>query len=564
MAPSETADILASIGAASYVWDIASDTLTWSANIGRVLATDPACLATGRLYARLLDPDTLQTRFDAVMHSVQRDDGNGVSFQVEYCLRVGPEPQVKIWIEDCGRWFASAGGQPARAHGVIRIVNERRAQQERLSFLSRYDGLTGEMNRWHLSEVLAEALQNSIRFRTSCGFLLVAIDNLARINHAYGFAAADEVIAAVAKRIRLRMRGGDSLGRFSGNKFGIVLNNCTPEDMASAADRLLAAVRDEVVPTSTGCVAVTATIGGVTAPRHGRTVHEILARAQESLDNAKERRRGSFCVYRPNIELERIRRENARATDDIIAAVNDRRVLLAFEPVVDATSRQPVFHECLVRVRRPDGTLAAADEIVPMAEHFGLIRLIDHRVVELAIPELVHGADVCLSINVSPASAVDPDWWAAFVAHMHAHSGFAERVIVEITETTPFQNIEDAESFVARVRDLGCRVAIDDFGAGSTSYRMLRRLAVDIIKIDGSFIQALTHSADDRLFVRSIIELARGLEVATVAEWVQDAEAAAMLNEWGCDYLQGSFVGAPSVQPPWQGKAAAPLAGTAP
>src|SRR5262249_57733649 len=118
-----------------------------------------------------------------------------------------------------------------------------------------------------------------IRFRTSCGFLLVAIDNLARINEAYGFDVADEVIAAVAKRIRSRMRGGDTLGRFSGNKFGVVLRECTPDDMAIAADRLLAVVRDDVVKTSKAVVAVTATIGGVAGPRHAPPVAGIAAPA---------------------------------------------------------------------------------------------------------------------------------------------------------------------------------------------------------------------------------------------------------------------------------------------
>ena len=295
-APADAAArILASIGEAFYQWDIASDALSWSGNIRDVLKlADAATVATGRLFACLLDRDNIQTRYDAVMHSSARDDGDGIPYQIEYGLRLDPERTGKTWIEDTGRWFAGPDGKPTHAHGVIRVVDERHAQQERLAYLSRQDSLTGEMNRWHLTETLGEALDEAIRFRTSCGFLLIAIDNLARVNEAYGFDVADEVIAVVAKRIRAKMRGGDSLGRFSGNKFGLVLKNCTPEDMAAAADRLLAEVRDEVVETSTGPVAVTATIGGVAAPRHARTVHEILARAQEALDAAKAKRRGSF------------------------------------------------------------------------------------------------------------------------------------------------------------------------------------------------------------------------------------------------------------------------------
>src|SRR5262245_45981155 len=195
------------------------------------------------------------------------------------------------------------------------------------------------MNRWQLTEVLGAGLEEAVAQRVSCGFMLVGVDNLARLNDSYGFDVADEAISAVAKRLRAKMRGGDQLGRFSGNKFGVILNNCTPEDMEKASERLLAGVRDDVVRTSAGPVAVTVTIGGVTAPRHARTVAEILARAQETLVGAKAKRKGSYQVYRPSVERDAFRKENIRAADEIVAALNERRILLAFEPVVDAASR---------------------------------------------------------------------------------------------------------------------------------------------------------------------------------------------------------------------------------
>ncbi len=152
-----------------------------------------------------------------------------------------------------------------------------------------------------------------MRFRSSCGFLLVAIDNLGRLNQAYGFAIADEVIAQVAKRIRSKLRGKDHLGLFSGNKFGVVLTNCSPDELSVAAERLLAGVREETITTAAGQLAVTVTIGGVTAPRHARTVEEILSRAQDALEQARSKRHGSFVAYRPNVEREAMRRENVRA-----------------------------------------------------------------------------------------------------------------------------------------------------------------------------------------------------------------------------------------------------------
>jgi EAL domain-containing protein (putative c-di-GMP-specific phosphodiesterase class I) len=122
---------------------------------------------------------------------------------------------------------------------------------------------------------------------------------------------------------------------------------------------------------------------------------------------------------------------------------------------------------------------------------------------------------------------------------------------VEITEMAEIRDVDETRGFVTRVKDLGCRIAIDDFGAGYTSFRNLRKLGVDIIKIDGAFVQNLPRSSDDRVFVRTMLDLARPLGFSTVAEWVQDEESAAMLRDWGCDYLQGALVGRASIERPW-------------
>jgi EAL domain-containing protein (putative c-di-GMP-specific phosphodiesterase class I) len=204
-----------------------------------------------------------------------------------------------------------------------------------------------------------------------------------------------------------------------------------------------------------------------------------------------------------------------------------------------------------MRIMRGDGTLLAAGDIIPVAERLGLVRLIDFRIVDLVMAELLAAPELKVSLNVSPASSLDPDWWGSFATQLRSHPSAAERITIEITEMAAFQNVDDAAGFVTRAKDLGCRVAIDDFGAGNTSFRNLRRLGVDIVKIDGSFVQNLARSADDRLFVRTIVELVKGLGLSAVAEWVQDEESAAMLIDWGCDYLQGFLVGEASVERPY-------------
>jgi EAL domain-containing protein (putative c-di-GMP-specific phosphodiesterase class I) len=146
-------------------------------------------------------------------------------------------------------------------------------------------------------------------------------------------------------------------------------------------------------------------------------------------------------------------------------------------------------------------------------------------------------------VNVAPASTLDPDWSASLAGLLRANPSAAQRLIVEITETAAIQDLDDTRGFVTRVKDLGCRVAMDDFGAGHTSFRNLRKLGVDIVKIDGAFVQNVVKSDEDRAFVHMLLDLSRRLNLQTVAEWVQDEEAAKLLAGWGCDYLQGALVG---------------------
>jgi EAL domain-containing protein (putative c-di-GMP-specific phosphodiesterase class I) len=174
------------------------------------------------------------------------------------------------------------------------------------------------------------------------------------------------------------------------------------------------------------------------------------------------------------------------------------------------------------------------------------------------INELATSPDVELSLNISPDTTMDPDWWATIESVMRAHPGIGERLIIEITETVAIQDVDDLRSFVTRLKNFGSRIAIDDFGAGYTSFRNLRKLGVDIVKIDGAFVQNIARSSDDRAFVQTLIDLARRLDIRTVAEWVQDEPSAVMLRDWGCDYIQGRLIGLASATRPWSGPEAVP------
>ncbi len=547
----DTAKILRSVGDIAYEWQLDTDVLVWSENTAEALGVDPTEISSGRGFARHVDAAGGLTRAEIILQASRRDAGKGVPYQIQYALKRGDE---KIWLEDTGRWFAGADGKPKYANGIIRAINERHERQRWLEQRAKFDPLTGELNRIYLTEGLGAALDEAVRFRSSSGFMLVAIDHLSHLNEAYGFDVADEVIAQVGKRIRARMRGKDSLGRYSGNKFGVVLATCTPDELSTAAERLLAGVRDEPFYTAAGPMAVTITIGGVTAPRHARTVIEVLARAQDALQVARAKRHGSFVAYAPNVERDALRRQSVRAADEIVAALNQRRIALAYEPVVEAQSRKVAFYECLMRINRSDGSIAQASEIIPVAERVGLVRMLDFRVIELVVAELASAPNMQASVNVSPNSAIDPHWWQGLGALLRANSDAAGRLIVEITETAAIHDLDDARGFVTRVKDLGCRIAIDDFGAGYTSFRNLRKLGVDIVKIDGAFVPNIAKSNDDRAFVRTLVDLSRRLGLKSVAEWVQDEETAALLAGWGCDYLQGALIGLATSERPRQDK----------
>jgi diguanylate cyclase (GGDEF)-like protein len=555
--PLQSSVILASVGQAAFSWDIATDTLTWSDHAGAVFADIPTvALSRGAELARLIEPDRA-IRTDALRLSPPVHGADGNPYRIEYGVRASTSAPV-LWIEETGCWFAGPDGKPARAQGIVRINNERHAREEQLLRLSRNDPLTGELNRTHLIAALAETIEEAQRFRTSCAFMLIGIDRLARINDAFGFDVADAVISDIAGRIRARLRAGDILGRFSGNKFGLILKNCTIDDINIAAERFLAGIRDDVVPTRSGPVSVTISIGAVSVPRHARSTDDAINRAHETLDGVKRRRAGSFAIWRPNVERDTQRRVNIRVTDEIVTALNERRIVMAFEPVVAATSRGVAFYECLIRMERDDGRLLLAPDIVPVAERLGLIRLVDHRVLELVVAELAQAPGVELSLNISPDTTMDPDWWASIDSLMRAHPGVAERLIVEITETVAIRDLDDLRGFVTRLKNFGSRIAIDDFGAGYTSFRNLRKLGVDIVKIDGAFVQNIARSADDRAFVQTLIDLARRLQIKTVAEWVQDEEAAGLLRDWGCDYIQGRLIGLAAAERPWDAQPALP------
>jgi EAL domain-containing protein (putative c-di-GMP-specific phosphodiesterase class I) len=237
--------------------------------------------------------------------------------------------------------------------------------------------------------------------------------------------------------------------------------------------------------------------------------------------------------------------------DDIVQALRENRLKLAYQPIVQARNRKISHYECLLRMAKPDGSLLTAGHFVPAAEQMGIVHMIDRFALETAIAQLQAHPDISLAVNVSGTAASDPGWLQAFVDYVRDAQGVAGRLIVELTETAALHHFEENARFVSQLRALGTRVAIDDFGAGYTSFRNLQMLHVDTVKIDGSYVEDLSRSPENQVFVRTLVGLAQSFDIKTVAEWVGSDADAALLQSFGVDYFQGFHFGMPLTVPEW-------------
>jgi EAL domain-containing protein (putative c-di-GMP-specific phosphodiesterase class I) len=235
------------------------------------------------------------------------------------------------------------------------------------------------------------------------------------------------------------------------------------------------------------------------------------------------------------------------------AALRQNRLLFAFQPVVCAATGKVDYFECLLRMRDEGGNVVASADFISAVEQLGLIGHIDRFVLDEAVRELGAVPEIKLGFNVSGLTAGDRPWLRSLIRRLRNRPDLARRLVVEITETAALHDIEESARFVDTLRDAGCRVALDDFGAGHTSLRHLQSLAVDIVKIDGSFIQNLANSPENRVFLRHLLGLTKGFGLSTVAECVESADDAALLRGEGIGYLQGYHIGPPTIERPWLG-----------
>jgi len=428
-------------------------------------------------------------------------------------------------------------GEAAEPRAIARAAERRR--DGHAVDAPTFDGLGADARAALLCRLETAAAGGERRF----ALIVASVVGLSRIEDLYGSEACEEVVRTVIARARTLLRGGDLVVRYATNRIGMVLGRCGEDELPLAAMRLAqrAAMPNERLPTA---VPIALACGGVSAERVPGDARELLRKAEAARE---ESRAAGIPFASPSSAGDggaNARRAGRAAAEDLVRALNERRVVIARQPVIMAAEPGRVaFHEALLRVRSGRGAIVNAAAAVPVFEAMGRIELVDDRVLELAIMDLVLEPALRLSVNVSAPTLRSSPWLDRLSGALVRHPSIAGRLVVELTESQAIEDVETTKRVFSTLRAWGIGTAIDDFGAGHSSFRHLRGLEVDILKIDGAFVQDIASSPDDRFFVRTLVNLARHLGVETVAEWVRDEDSARMLADWGVTYLQGDALG---------------------
>jgi diguanylate cyclase (GGDEF)-like protein len=446
---------------------------------------------------------------------------------------------------------SGAGPVDSQAMGAQPAKPSADDQQSRLEDRVNYDELTGHFNRTRLREAVDRTISEGMRRPGAAAFMALGVDNMRAINDRFGRPAADTVLIEIGRRLDECLRVSDLVGRLGGDHYGILLPLCADEYVPIAAEKILEAVRSIPFATERGAISATASVGAASFCDRGSTSYEVITRAEAALVDAKRIGGNCHVHYRSSEDQRERERRCASIGDAVRAALRQDRVTFAFQPVVSATTGEVDYYECLLRLRDAGGEFLAAGDFIQEVERFGYIRLIDRYILDQVLVEAARHPDVTLGFNISALTTADRSWLRSLTARLRTNPGLARRLVIEITETAALYDIEESARFVSALRRAGCRVALDDFGAGHTSLQHLQSLDVDMVKIDGAFIRDIAINGESQVFLRHLLGLAKSFGFATIAEGVETKEEADILRREGIGFLQGHLYGIAAVDPPW-------------
>ncbi|MGC4888364.1 putative bifunctional diguanylate cyclase/phosphodiesterase [Micromonospora sp. DT227] len=528
---------LAKVG--TWEWDVRGNAVVWSDVLLQMFGLPPGTTLDYGSYRRMLHPD------DVAMIESTLDTALRTGEPFSYTHRMFLADGVTMRVFECyGEVFTDDAGAPTRVLGTAHDITDIRRVQDELTRLAERDPLTDLPNRRALLARIDELLADD---QGTGALLLVDIDNFKDINDVHGHAVGDEVLRALARLLAYELPPGTVLGRLGGDEFAVVLPGADAAGAVVFAEAMCDAVVRAPVPTAGAGLRVTLSIGAA-ARQPGDTRDTLLAHADLALYEAKDAGRNRARLYLPEQYRHAVRRVSV--TTRVRRALDENRMSLDAQPIVDLSTGRVISHELLIRLR--DGVQPALSpaQFLPTVERDDLIGDLDRWVVATATAALAAPgptrARLRLDINISARSLESPGFGDWVVRTLRAAGIEADRLGLEVTETAAITNVAAVRHLADALRDAGCRLSLDDFGAGFGSFAYLKHLPFDTVKIAGDFVRQADRGGADPVLIDAVVRAAHGLGMRTVAESVEHAPLVPALRSLGVDAGQGFHLGRPA------------------
>lgn len=427
---------------------------------------------------------------------------------------------------------------------------ERKIMEARLQYLVGHDDLTGLCNRRRLEQAIELAVIQCHHHKRYASIFYIDLDQFKVINDLEGHTAGDRVLVLVANTLRKHVQKTDLLARISSDEYVILAGDIDETEALNFAATLHNTLNQLFFKSEGRTYHIGASIGiSLISPHGSCTASEALVRADQACFVAKAHGRNMIHLFDEKDAEMHILRSAAHWVPIIRKALEQNLFCLAFQPVQHVASGKIGHYEALIRMLDDNGNMIGPNDFIPVSERMGLIHEIDRYMVRTVIKTLgslpSHLSEVSLHVNLSAHAFQDPSLYSVIRKEILKHQIKPERLLFEITETAAVANTKQTREMVIKLRELGCRFALDDFGAGFSSFNYVKEFPVDQIKIDGAFIRNLVSDPVDQSLVKSMIEVGRSLNKEVIAEFVEDKETLDLLTEYGVDYVQGYFIGKP-------------------
>ncbi|WP_051038386.1 PAS domain-containing protein [Gloeocapsa sp. PCC 7428] len=445
---------------------------------------------------------------------------------------------------------SSAAGELDFVATIARDISERKRLEAQLSYLANHDSLTGLFNRRYFQAQLEHYLELALeRDRESGALVLIDIDDFKDINDTLGHKAGDDLLKNLATLLQEQIEEKDILARLGGDEFAILVPQISLHDVDLIKQKIVGALKNHVVIANGQPVRITASIGATVFPDHGIVADELFAHADLAMYKSKKLGSNCFSLYTPDPHWQVQIQSRNFWKNQIREALEQNLFVLYCQPILDLQQNTFSCYEILIRMLGKDKEIISPNTFLPIAEECGLISHIDRWVVCQAIHLIANqakvGNNLRLEVNISGKSLSDSELLPMIQQELATTGINPASLVLEITETAAIADFSQARKFINTLKQIGCQFAIDDFGMGYSSFAQLKHLPVDYLKIDGSFIKNLAKDVLDRHLVKAIVEVARGLSIATIAEFVALPETLQLLHELGVNYAQGYYIGEP-------------------